>query len=64
MKQKHADFHVGLEFLGNAGFPHEVVTRMMTARYDTLVPRYPHAGVLRFDRRRYAGSCSRCQGIA
>lgn len=37
------------------GFPHEVITRLTRTPYNTPRPRYPHAGVLRFDRRRNDG---------
>jgi hypothetical protein len=41
-----------VETSGHPGFPHEVVTHMMDARWRESEARYPHKGVLRFDRRR------------
>lgn len=40
---------------GHPGYPQDAMTHMMAARYDTPEPRYPHSGVLRFDRRRNDG---------
>jgi hypothetical protein len=39
------------ETSGHPGFPHEAVTQMMEARIGRDGARYPHRGVLRFDRR-------------
>jgi hypothetical protein len=36
---------------GHPGYPSEVVAHMMKARHRDSTNRYPHAGVLRFDRR-------------
>jgi hypothetical protein len=44
-----------VETSGHPGFPHEVVTHMMDARWRESEARYPHKGVLRFDRRRTDG---------
>jgi hypothetical protein len=43
------------ETSGHPGFAHEVVTHMMDARWKSPEARYPHKGVLRFDRRRPDG---------
>ncbi|MFM0198180.1 hypothetical protein PQQ65_34555 [Paraburkholderia strydomiana] len=43
------------ETSGHPGFPHEVVTHMMKVRYKDPDNRYPHKGVLRFDRCRPDG---------
>ncbi|MDR6495637.1 hypothetical protein J2797_005561 [Paraburkholderia terricola] len=40
---------------GHPGYPHEVVNQMMRARFDESGARYPHKGVLRFDRLRADG---------
>ncbi|MEW9581385.1 hypothetical protein [Paraburkholderia sp. DGU8] len=40
---------------GHPGFPHEVVMRMTKARFEHPDQRYPHNGVLRFDRLRSDG---------
>lgn len=37
---------------GHPGYPQDAMERMMKARYEVSGRRYPHAGVLRFDRRR------------
>ncbi|MGY6258918.1 hypothetical protein ACXIVK_36345 [Paraburkholderia caledonica] len=36
---------------GHPGYPNDVVNRMMRARFEEAEVRYPHKGVLRFDRR-------------
>jgi hypothetical protein len=43
------------ETSGHPGFPHEVVTHMMDTRHKDPTHRYPHTGVLRFDRLRPDG---------
>ncbi|MFM0558088.1 hypothetical protein P0D69_45375 [Paraburkholderia sediminicola] len=43
------------ETSGHPGFPNEVVTHMMQVRYKDPDNRYPHKGVLRFDRHRPDG---------
>jgi hypothetical protein len=43
------------ETSGHPGFPHEVVTHMVDERWKNPEARYPHKGVLRFDRRRPDG---------
>jgi len=43
------------ESSGHPGFPHEVVTHMMDERRRNPEARYPHKGVLRFDRLRPDG---------
>jgi hypothetical protein len=40
---------------GHPGFPGEVVEHMMHARFEEAETRYPHEGVLRFDRRTMDG---------
>jgi hypothetical protein len=40
---------------GHPGYPHEAVMEMMKARMADVEYRYPHTGVLRFDRRTLEG---------